>query len=34
LIDKNRHIRGIYNGLDPNSIATLSKDIKALRQES
>lgn len=33
LIDKHRHIRGIYNGLDPNSIAALSKDIKALQQE-
>jgi protein SCO1 len=34
LIDKHRHIRGIYNGLDPNSMATLSKDIKVLRQEN
>lgn len=34
LIDKNRRIRGIYNGLDPNSMSVLSKDIKALRQEN
>jgi protein SCO1 len=34
LIDKRRHIRGIYNGLDPNSIATLSKDIKVLKEEN
>jgi protein SCO1 len=34
LIDKHRHIRGIYNGLDPNSIAILSKDIKALKHEN
>ncbi len=33
LIDKNRHIRGIYNGLDPNSIQSLIKDIKALKNE-
>lgn len=33
LIDKNRHIRGIYNGLDPNSMAALIDDIKILEQE-
>jgi protein SCO1 len=33
LIDKKRHIRGIYNGLDPNSMAVLTKDIQALKQE-
>ncbi|MDZ4714430.1 MAG: SCO family protein [Cytophagales bacterium] len=33
LIDKQRHIRGIYNGIDPNSIQSLIADIKALRQE-
>lgn len=33
LIDKNRHIRGIYNGLDPNSIQDLITDIKVLKVE-
>ena len=33
LIDKNRHIRGIYNGLDPNSIQNLIRDIKVLKTE-
>jgi protein SCO1 len=33
LIDKNRMIRGIYNGLDPNSIETLTEDIKVLEKE-
>jgi protein SCO1 len=33
LIDKNRHIRGIYNGLDPNSIQNLIRDIKVLKAE-
>jgi protein SCO1 len=33
LIDKNRHIRGIYNSLDNNSMAALKNDIKALRKE-
>jgi protein SCO1 len=33
LIDKDRHIRGIYNGLDPNSMETLKNDIKALKKE-
>lgn len=33
LIDKNKHIRGIYNGLNRASIAQLIVDVKALRQE-
>ncbi len=33
LIDKQRHIRGIYNGLDPNSIDNLIKDIRVLKEE-
>ena len=33
LIDQNRHIRGIYNALDPNSMASLTDDIKVLEQE-
>lgn len=33
LIDKQRHIRGIYNGLDPNSMAALMNDIKELKKE-
>lgn len=33
LIDKQRHIRGIYNGIDPNSIQSLIADIKVLEQE-
>lgn len=33
LIDKQRHIRGIYNGLDPNSILDLIRDIKVLKAE-
>lgn len=33
LIDKNRHIRGIYNGLNRASIAQLIIDIKALQNE-
>ena len=33
LIDKQRHIRGIYNGLDPNSIQSLIADIKVLKAE-
>lgn len=33
LIDKQRHIRGIYNGLDPNSIKNLILDIKVLKTE-
>jgi len=31
LIDQQRHIRGIYNGLDPNSIKNLIRDIKILK---
>lgn len=33
LIDKDRHIRGIYNGIDPNSIQNLIRDIKVLKLE-
>lgn len=33
LIDKNKHIRGIYNGLNRASIAQLITDIKALKLE-
>ncbi len=33
LIDKNKHIRGIYNGLNRASIAQLSTDIKTLQEE-
>lgn len=33
LIDKNRHIRGIYNGLKINSIHQLIEDIKTLKKE-
>lgn len=33
LIDKNRHIRGIYNSLDNNSMAALVDDIKVLKKE-
>lgn len=34
LVDKNKHIRGIYNGLNRSSIAQLITDIKALKKES
>lgn len=34
LIDKNKHIRGIYNGLNRASIAQLIVDVKALKQEN
>lgn len=34
LIDKNRHIRGIYNGLNKASVKQLILDIKTLKQES
>lgn len=34
LIDKNKHIRGIYNGLNRASIAQLIIDIKTLQKES
>ncbi|NQV78679.1 MAG: SCO family protein [Lutibacter sp.] len=33
LIDKNKHIRGIYNGLNRASIAQLITDVKALKLE-
>ena len=33
LLDKKRYIRGIYNGLDPNSIQDLIRDIKVLKNE-
>ena len=33
LIDKNKHIRGIYNGLNRASIAQLMTDVKALQTE-
>lgn len=33
LIDKKKHIRGIYNGLNRASIAQLIKDVKTLRKE-
>ncbi|RTE55249.1 SCO family protein [Arenibacter aquaticus] len=33
LIDKNKHIRGIYNGLNRSSVAQLITDIKALKLE-
>lgn len=33
LIDKNRHIRGIYNGLSKSSILQLIADIKTLKME-
>lgn len=33
LIDKNKHIRGIYNGLNKTSITQLITDIKTLKKE-
>lgn len=33
LIDKNRHIRGIYNGLNKTAITQLIADIKTLKKE-
>ena len=33
LVDKNRHLRGIYNGLDPSALEVLKKDITALQAE-
>ena len=33
LIDKNKHIRGIYNGLNRASMAQLITDVKALKKE-
>lgn len=34
LVDKQRHIRGIYNGLNKTSVRQLITDIKSLQQES
>lgn len=34
LVDKNRHIRGIYNGLNNRSVSHLIEDIKQLEKES
>ena len=34
LIDKKKHIRGIYNGLNRASIAQLIVDIKQLKKEN
>lgn len=34
LIDKNRHIRGIYNGLNKTSVNQLIADIKTLKREN
>lgn len=34
LIDKNQHIRGIYNGLNKTAIQQLIADIKTLKEES
>ncbi len=33
LVDKNKHIRGIYNGLNKNSVKQLIADIKTLKKE-
>ena len=33
LIDKNKHIRGIYNGLNTNAVQQLIADIKTLKKE-
>ena len=33
LIDTNKHIRGIYNGLNDSSVSHLIEDIKSLKQE-
>jgi protein SCO1/2 len=34
LIDKNKHIRGIYNGLNKTSVQQLITDIKTLEKEN
>ena len=34
LVDKNRHIRGIYNGLNKTAISQLIADIKTLKKEN
>ncbi len=33
LVDKNRHIRGIYNGLNKTSVNQLIADIRTLERE-
>jgi protein SCO1 len=33
LVDKNKRIRGIYNGLDEAAIKALTEDIKVLEKE-
>jgi protein SCO1/2 len=33
LVDKNKHIRGIYNGLNKTSVQQLTTDIKTLKTE-
>ncbi len=33
LVDGNRHIRGIYNGLNKTAVAQLIADIKVLKEE-
>jgi len=33
LVDKNKHIRGIYNGLNPVSVQQLIADVKLLKKE-
>jgi protein SCO1 len=33
LIDKKRHIRGVYKGIDNNSMTALKNDIKVLKKE-
>jgi protein SCO1/2 len=34
LIDKDKHIRGIYNGLNKTSVSQLIADIKTLKREN
>jgi len=34
LVDKHRHIRGIYSGLNKTAIAQLIADIETLKKES
>jgi protein SCO1 len=34
LVDRNRHIRGVYNGMNRTSVQQLVADVQALRQES
>ena len=33
LIDKNKHIRGIYNGLNKTDVQQLIADVKTLKEE-